>query len=126
MAPDIELRLDRAQQILIPFDLEVRVQPALKQHPGTAEIDCFLNLFEDRLLRKYVTLFVAQRTVESPRSGKLRTKNSLVDIAVNNVGNHAIRMEPPPYRVGFHSDSDQVVGLEHIDGFRARNHANPL
>ena len=45
-----EALLDRAQQVLVPLDLQVRVQAALHQDARAAQLEGLLDLLEDRLL----------------------------------------------------------------------------
>ena len=40
-----------AQQVLVPLDLQVRVQAALHQHAGAAQVERLLNLVEDHFVR---------------------------------------------------------------------------
>ena len=42
--PDVETRFDRAQQIFVPLDLQVRMQAALHQNAGAAKVDRLLDL----------------------------------------------------------------------------------
>ena len=41
---------DRAQQVFVPLDLQVRMQAALEQNAGAAEVDGLLDLVEDDFL----------------------------------------------------------------------------
>src|SRR6185437_13181007 len=90
MAPDIELCLDGAEKIFVPFDLEIGMQSALKKHASAAEIDRFLNLAEDRFARKNVAFLVAERTIEGAEAAILRAEIRVVDIAVNDVRDDTI------------------------------------
>src|SRR6185312_439461 len=95
VAPDVEFRLDGAQQILVPFDLQVRMQSALKKQAGAAEINRFLDFVEDHLAGQDVAFLMAQRPVERAEAAILRAEVRVVDVAVNDIGNDAIRMQLP-------------------------------
>jgi len=58
MAPDVELRFNGAQQIFIPFDLEIRMQTALEQNARAAQIERLLNFLEDRFMGQDVPFLV--------------------------------------------------------------------
>ena len=122
MAPDIELRLDRPQQIFIPLDLQIRMQPALKQNPGPAQINRFLNLVEDNFARKHITFRMPHGPIERAEAAVLRAEIRVVNIPVDDIRDHALRMKLPPQGVRLHPDPDQVVGIEHIDSFSAGHH----
>ena len=40
----------------------------------------------------------------------------VIDVAVDDVGDHAFGMQLAAHRIGFHADADQVVGTEHLQG----------
>ena len=122
VAPDVELRFDGAEQVLVPLDLEVRVQAALEQDAGAAEVDGLLNFVEDHFAREDVAFLVAHRTVERAEAAVLGAEVGVVDVAIDDVGHHAVRMMLPANGVGFHAKADEVVGMEHVDGFSAGDH----
>src|SRR5436309_5025 len=53
---DLVARLDRAEQILVVVDAEIRVVTALHQQSGAAEGDRLFDLLEDDGLRQQVAL----------------------------------------------------------------------
>ncbi len=69
------------------------MQAALHQNAGAAQIDRLLDLVEDRFLRKDVAFLVPHRTVERAEAAVLGAEVRVVDIAVDDVGDHAVRDE---------------------------------
>ncbi len=47
MTPDIEAGFDGSQQVFVPLDLEIRMEPALHENTGPAQIHGFLNLVQN-------------------------------------------------------------------------------
>ena len=123
MAPDLEPGLDRPQQILIPFDLQLRMQPALHQNAGAAQVDGFLDLFEDSLVRMDVTLGVPHRPVERAEAAIFGAEIRVIDVAIDDVADHSFGMQLAADRVGRHSDPDQIVAVIQVDRFGAGHHA---
>src|ERR1700722_3229063 len=102
------------------------MQTALHQYSGASEFDGLADLFVDGIELEDVALFRCrpfQGTVEGAEGAVLGTKIRVVNIAVDDVGDRTFGMKPAPDRVGFHSDADQVIGLEHLQGllFRERH-----
>src|ERR1700722_6410165 len=124
MVPDFVAKaiLDGSQQVFIPFNLQVGVQAALHQNTGTAQIDGFLNLVEDHILRMHVAFLVAHGTVEGAETAILSAKIGVVDISVYDVAHHAVRMQLAAHRVSGHPNADQIVAVINIDCFLARHH----
>jgi hypothetical protein len=122
---NLKALLDRAQQILVPLDLQVRVESALHEDAGAAQLDGLLDLLEDDFLGQDVALGVAQRAVEGAEGAVLAAKVGVVDVAVDDVGDHAFGMQAPPDGVGSHADADEVGIFEQIDGFFVAQHVLP-
>ena len=108
---------ERAQEIFVILDAQVRVQAALQQDAGAAQLDHFLDLFVDRLEREQVAFLRSQRAVERAERAVFRAEIGVVDVAVDLVGDHA--------RVGFlaahfhrrHADAHQVIGAKQVERF---------
>src|SRR5262249_21780094 len=107
-----ETLLDASHHLFIPFDLHVRMQAALHQDAGAAQLYSFANLLVDGLEIEHVA-FGAARTLNGSVEGTERAifgaEIGVVDIAVDDVRGHAFRMKTAPHRVGFHADPDQIV-----------------
>ena len=95
------------------------MQAALHQDTGTAKFYRLPNLFVDSLKLQDVSLFGSrplQRPIKRTKTAKFRTKICVVDVAIDDVGDHALGMQLAPNRVGFHADSDEIIGAEEIQG----------
>ena len=95
------------------------MQAALHQHAGAAQFDGLANLFVDGVELEDVAFFggrAFQRTVEGAEGAVLGAEVGVVDVAVDDVGDHAFGMQLAADRVGFHADADQVVGVEQVEG----------
>ena len=55
-----------------------------------------------------------QRTIKRAEGAVLGAEVGVIDVAVDDVGDHAFGMQLAAHRVGFHADADQVVGLKHL------------
>jgi len=94
---DVVARLDRAEQILVVIDAEIRVVSALHQEPGAAERECLLDLLEDDRLRQEVALTcVAGAAVEGTEVAVRVTDVRVVEVAVDDEGDAiGIRLAVP-------------------------------
>ena len=94
------------------------MQAALHQHAGAAQLDGLANLVVDGFELEDVALFgrgSLQRPVEGAEGAILGAEIGVVDVAVDDVGDDAFRMQPAAHRVGLHADADQVVGAEQVE-----------
>src|SRR5678815_3803327 len=98
------------------------MQSALHQDAGTAQVDGFLDLAEDRFLRQEVAFGMPQGTVEGAEATIFSAEIGVVDVAVDDVADYALGVQLAAYCVGRHADADQVIALEYIDCFRPRHH----
>ena len=117
MEVDRKPLLDRTEQILEIFDLQIRIDAALHQHARATEVHGLLNLGEDLLFRENVALLVTHRPVEGAEAAVLGAEVRMVDVAVDDVARHALRVKLAADGVGFHADADQVVALQGVEGF---------
>src|SRR5207245_2590727 len=114
-----EALLDAPQHRLVPVNLQVRMQTALHQNSGPAKFDGFADLVVDSLEIEDITLFgfgSLQRPVKGAEGTVLSAEVRVINVAIDDVGDHALGVQPAPRRVGFHADADQVIGLEQITG----------
>src|SRR5260370_533337 len=65
------------------------------------------------------------RGIKRGEGGILRAKVRVINVAIDDVGGHALRMQPAAERIGLHADPDQIVGAEHLEslGF-GQGHGN--
>src|SRR5262249_20361088 len=111
--------LDSTEHLLMPIDFQIRMQPALHQHTSPAEFDGLANLVVDGFQIENVAFFgprSLQRAIESTEGTKFRTKICIVDVAVDDVGDHALRMELTSEGIRLHADTDEIVGAKEIQG----------
>src|SRR5260370_18394946 len=94
-----ETALDGGQQVFVPLDLEVGMQPALHQDAGAAEVERLLDLREDYFVGMKVPFGVAHGPVERAEAAILGAQIRVVDIAVHYVAYDAVRMQLPPHSV---------------------------
>src|SRR5438093_525119 len=95
------------------------MQTALHQKPGTAKFDGFADLVIDGFEIENVPFFRAwafEWPIEGAEGAVLGAEIRIVNVTVDDVGDHALGVQPAPRRVGFHADADQVIGLEEIEG----------
>src|SRR5438105_1505901 len=90
------------------------MQATLHQHTSSAELDGFTNLFVNCVEVKDVSLFRLwpfQRAVKRAERAVLGAEIRVINVAVNDVGDHAFGMKLAADGIGFHSDTDEVVRL---------------
>ena len=112
-----EAHFDSAQHLFVPINLQVGMQPTLHQHTGAAEFHGLANLFVDGIEIENVTFFCGrafQRTIEGAEGAVFGAEIRVINVAVDDVGDGAFGMKLAAHRVGFHADTDQVVGFEHL------------
>src|ERR1700685_904368 len=125
MVPDLvaEPILDRPQQVLVPLDLQLRMQPALHQNAGAAQVDGLLNLVEDHFLRMDVAFRMPHGPVERAEAAILGAEVRVIDVAIDDVAHHAVRVQLASNRVRCHSDTNEIVAVIQFNRFLARHHA---
>src|ERR1700730_13955161 len=107
--------LDAAQHLLMPVNLEIRMQASLHQYSGASEFDGFADLLVDGLEIQDVSFFgfrSLEWTIERAKRAVLGAIIRVVDIAINNICDDAMRMQFSPHRVSFHSDANKIIGFE--------------
>ena len=93
------------------------MQAALHQHAGAAQVQGLLDLGENGLVIVDVAFGVAHGPVEGAKAAIFRTEIGVIDVAIDNVGNHAFGMVLLAQGIGGHANTDQVVGTEKVQGF---------
>ena len=95
------------------------MQAALHQDAGAAQFNSFPDLFVDGLEIQDVALFglgAFEWAVEGAEGAVLGAVVRVIDVAVDDVGDHAFRMQAAAQGVCFHADADEVVGAKQIEG----------
>src|SRR5205807_9852524 len=109
--------LDATQHLLVPVNFQIGMQAALHQHACAAKFDGFANLVVDRFEIEDVSLFSfgsLQWTIKRAESAILGAEVRVVNVAINDVGDHALGMQLAAQGVGFHTDADQIIGAKQI------------
>ena len=113
-----EALLQATQEGLVPVNLQVGMQSALQQNAGAAQLHSLAHFVVDGLEIEDVSLccqFALERAIESAESTIFSAEVGVVDVAVDNVRDHALGMEFAPHRIGFHADADQVIRTVHLE-----------
>src|SRR6185437_10893991 len=85
-----------AQHLLIPLDLQVRMKAALHQYTRAADFHRLADLLVDGLKIQYISLGAPRpfhRRVESAEGAIFSAEIGVVDVAVNDVTDHAFRVQ---------------------------------
>ena len=103
------LRVERTKKVLVPFDVEIRMQPALHEHTSAAERDRFVDSFLDLLDGMNIRIGFSRSTIKSTEStddvADVRVIYVPVDDVCDDVGRvlaHADLMCRKP-------DADEIV-----------------
>jgi len=102
---------------------------ALHQHAGAAHLEGFGDLGVNRLEVEDVALVRArvglagarQRAIEGAEGAVLRAEVGVVDVAIDDVGDHALGMQAAAHFIGLEPQTDQVGRVEIIEGLLARD-----
>src|SRR5438270_10326317 len=95
------------------------MQAALHQHAGASKLDGLSNLVVNRLEIENIAFFRLrpfQRAIKRAKRAIFCTEICVVDIAINDVGDHALGMQLAANRVGFNADPNEVVGAVEVEG----------
>src|SRR5690349_16566942 len=87
---------DAAQHLFVPIDLQIRMQSALHQYAGTAKFHGLTNFVVNGFELEYVALFglrSLQRTIKSTERAIFCAEIGVIDVPIDDVGDHALRME---------------------------------
>ena len=94
-----EVGLHPAEQIFVPGERQVGVQPALQQDLHAAEVDRLLELLRQHLARERVALFAGRRPVEVAELAARDADVGVVDVAIDDVRDDAFGVQRAPARV---------------------------
>jgi len=116
---NLETFFDSTQHLFVPLNFQVGMQAALHQHAGAAELDGLANFFVNGVEIEDVSLFRLrpfQRAIKRAKGAILGAEVRVVNVAVDDVSGDALRMQSATDSVGFHADSDQIVGAVEVEG----------
>ena len=114
-AVQLELRIlcvQRAKQVLIPLDIEVRVKAALHQHARAAEFDRLIDTLLDLFHRMDVGVGFSRPSVEGAEGADDVADIRIVDIAVDDVRYDLITVLALADLVGREADTQNVLRFE--------------
>ena len=114
----------RAQQIFVPLDAEVRMQSTLHQHAGAAERDRLVDLLADLVERADVSVGRAGTAIERAEGADDVADVRVVDVAIDDVGDDVVRVAARAYLVSRDAHPRDVVRFEQRRAF-FRGHALP-
>ena len=107
------LRLMYLQQVEIPLERDVRVVPALHQDLDAAQRLGFVDLGADLLERQRLAFVVLRAAVERAEAAVGDADVRVVDVAVDDVRDDAVRMLLAAHAVGLGAELEQRgVGVE--------------
>src|SRR5438270_2743692 len=122
--------LDAAHQLLVPVNFQIGMQAALHEHAGSAKLHRFADLVVDGFKIQNVTFrrhLALERAVESAKGAVLGAEVGVVNVAVDDVSDHALRMQLLANGVCLHADADQVIGAKQLYGLCvSQGHVNYL
>src|SRR5207245_937817 len=105
--------LDATQHLLVPVNFQIGMQAALHQHACAAKFDGFANLVVDRFEIEDVPLFSfgsLQWTIKRAERAVFGAEVRVINVAIDDVGDHALGTQFAPDGVGAHADAAPVVG----------------
>ena len=92
--------LDVAHQLEIPLERDVGVVSALQQDLHAADRLALVDLGADLLEAEHVAFAVLGPAIERAELAVGDADVGVVDVPVDDVGDHVLRMLPPPLGVG--------------------------
>src|SRR6185437_6965216 len=110
-----QCRWTLGKRCFMPLQLEIRMQPALHQHARAADFHRLADLSVDGLKIQHVSLGASgafHGCVKSAESAVFSAEVRVINVAVNDVSDHAFGVQLAPERVCLHAQPDQVVRVE--------------
>ena len=104
--------MQRPQQILVPFDIKVRVESALHQYASAAEFDRLVDSFADLVYRMDVCVRLSRSPVKRAERADHVADIRVIDIAVDDVGNDIAWIFSLADLIGGKADADEVFRFQ--------------
>ena len=101
------LALHPAEEVLVPLDAQLGVEPALQEDLHAAGVDDLLQLLAEHLAREDVPLGVPERAVEGAEAAARRADVRVVDVAVDDVRDDAVRVLAAAHGVGGEAEVEE-------------------
>ena len=92
--------LDVAHQLEVPLERNVRIVAALEQNLDAANGLTLVDLGADLLEAQDVAFVVLGPAIECAELAVGDADIGVIDIPIDDVGDHPLRVMPPPFRVG--------------------------
>src|SRR5437764_284217 len=105
------LCVQRPQKVLIPLDVEIRMQSALHQHTGAAEFNSLVDPSANFLDRMNVGVGFSRPPVERAESADDVADVGIIDVAIDYICNNIARIFPLSYLVSGKADANKVIGF---------------
>ncbi len=99
------------EQIFIPFDIKIRMKPALHQHAGTAEVDRFIDAFADLVDGMNICVRLSGPAVKRAKRADDVADVGIINVAIDDVGNDIARILSLAYLIGRKADADKIVAI---------------
>jgi len=100
MNVDGMMLLDVAHQLEVPLERDIRVVSALKQDLHAADGLALVDLGADLLEAQHVAFVVLGAAIERAELAIGHADVGVVDVPVDDIGDHVLRVLPPPLGVG--------------------------
>ena len=118
-------RLDVGKDLLEPADVEVGRQSPLHHDRRAAQGQRLLDLAEDLVAAEQVALAAARRLVEGAEAAAREAVVGVIDVAVDDEGDVALRVQAAADFVGRRPQLEQVAVLEQLEGRSRREAVRP-
>ena len=92
-------RFDEPEHILVKLERFVGMQPALQQDLGAAEGLGVFYFFCQLGLGKHLAALVFRGLEKRAEFAGRDTDIGIIDVSVNDIGDHRLGMQPPPHRI---------------------------
>ena len=124
MAVNFESFFNAGEQAFVIIDFQIRMNASLHQDARAAERDGFFDLLVDHMIGQHVRFRIALDAVERTEGAKFLTNVRVVDVPIDDVADHVIRMASLAYAVGAHGQIEQIRLFKKTNGFlRSDPHA---
>ena len=92
--------LDRAKQVLVPLERQVRIVPSLEEQLSTAKRDRFVDLAKDLFEAQHVPFGRSHGPIERAEVAARDAHVRVVDVAIDDVGDDPVGVLPGADLVG--------------------------
>src|ERR1700694_5762052 len=104
------IRTQSAQEVFIPLETEVWMQPALHQHSRTAERDGLVNLRANLIHRAHISVRGTGPSIKGAEGADHVADVGVVDVSIDDVGDDVVRVTALANLIRSRADFGHVVG----------------